>query len=100
MLERPDTSGRSIARVLRKRAGAPSENCIPWVDRSHSIADRLDLAGQIHPGGMPAGSAQSEHEAHDVRNASRQVPIPDVQSCGSNAHEDFAGSDHGHVNGA
>jgi hypothetical protein len=68
------------------------------VERSYSIADGLDLAGQIHPRNLPAGPAQSEHQAHDVRNASQQVPIPDVQSCGSNAHKHFAGSDHGHVN--
>jgi hypothetical protein len=85
------------AGVLRERAGPPSEHRISSVERRYALADGRDLAGQIHSGNLPAGPAQSEHQAHDVRNASQQVPIPNVQSCGPNAHEHFAGSGHGRV---
>ena len=77
----------SSARIFSKGASAPAENLIARSKLRHVLADRLDSTRQIESRDVVPWPERPGRNAHDVRRASQQVPVANIDGRCLNANQ-------------
>src|SRR6185437_7212894 len=85
---------RSSTRILGKGACAPAEYLIAWSELRHVLADRLDYPRDIRSRNTVLWFAQPGRHADDVRHASYEDPVTNMDGCRMNAYQRLVILDH------